>query len=356
MGHYLRLAFAALALLWVAPAWAQCTGVFPPATLCGNLGATPAPPKPFASGGSVVGPGVSVVGDFAIWDNITGTQLADYDLFGGTQEWTGDNNFTGPFQIGGFLFTPTSGVATWAGTPSSANLAAAVTDETGTGALVFATSPTFVTPALGTPASGVLTNATGLPLTTGVTGNLPVTNLNSGTSASSSTFWRGDGTWAAVTPTSVLASGSFPAAATLPVTDIPATCSYIALSFTGASSDTTTRTLMVQVSTNNGSSYDTTAGSYRGVRIPGTTPANNALASIMTGVTQTNAQDHTGSVMLMNHTGVVKHATYAGIAGTTEQSSLISYNGSSSAINAIRFLWDGSGNFDAGTYQVVCVR
>ena len=63
-----------------------------------------------------------------------------------------------------------TGVATWLATPSSANLAAAVTDETGSGALVFATSPTLITPALGTPSAAVLTNATGLPISTGVSG------------------------------------------------------------------------------------------------------------------------------------------------------------------------------------------
>jgi hypothetical protein len=62
---------------------------------------------------------------------------------------------------------------------TSAEIAAAVTDETGSGALVFATSPTLVTPALGTPASGVVTNLTGTA-SININGTVGATTANTG--------------------------------------------------------------------------------------------------------------------------------------------------------------------------------
>ena len=106
-------------------------------------------------GGTGTVNGITLTGTVTSSGNLTlGGTLANVDL---TTQITG----TLPVANGGTGITSFgSGVADFLGTPSSANLATAVTDETGSGALVFANTPTLVTPVLGTPTSGNLSNCT----------------------------------------------------------------------------------------------------------------------------------------------------------------------------------------------------
>ena len=118
-------------------------------------GAGVAPSWQINAGGDVYGPASATDNAIARFDSTTGKLI---------------QNSTVTVSDAGDLSGATFNLASNTLAATSAQLAAAVTDETGSGALVFATSPTLVTPNLGTPSAATLTNATGLPVSTGISG------------------------------------------------------------------------------------------------------------------------------------------------------------------------------------------
>ena len=157
-----------------------------------------------------------------------------------------------------------------------------------------------------------------------------------------------------------IASGSLTGTA-VTIPDIPDTYSHLILQVTGASSNTSSRKLIVQADTDNGVSFDSSASNYMLMSYNGGTAIDDVSEATMVSCETSNSSTDTWDFTITIH-GYQAGPTGAVVAGISEVTGggLRIFNGGhskgSAAIDALQILWNGSGSFDAGTYALYGVN